>query len=239
MSSKYPLTEAFTKMASDYEMSVDAELHRFWGWSYQEFVDNLFKDGFSFDNEIVLDIATGTGVIPDRIAWEGSAQVPVHGLDITMAMLAQARSRFARRGIQDRVALVCASGMEMPYANGSFTHIICGLATHHMTVERLLLESHRLLRIGGRLTLTDAGSAPLWNIPGVKLLLKVAAFVYFSLTEGLHRAWIEADAVSNVRLREQWLTMLEKTGFSNVEVVVLKSRHAWISAPFFIKAVKC
>ena len=69
-------------------------------------------------------------------------------------------------------------------------------------------------------------------------MLKLAAFIYFSLSEGFARAWIEAGAVSNVRTKEQWLTLLETIGFKEIDIVVLESKHAWISAPLLIRAVK-
>jgi ubiquinone/menaquinone biosynthesis C-methylase UbiE len=238
MSQKDRIIQAFSKMAPDYEHTVSSELQHFWGWSYEEFLELVFNGDVFFDEESVLDIGTGTGVIPDRLVELGKVALPVHGLDITLPMLEQAMRRFEQKGVVDQIALVCATAMEMPYADETFSHVICGLATHHMSVERLLSESWRILRRGGRLTLADAGGAPSWKIPGMKLLLKLAAFIYFGVTADLARAWIEASAVSNVRTQEQWIAQLEQTGYKDINIVVVKSKHAWISVPLCIKAAK-
>ncbi len=236
MSEKNKIIQAFTNMASRYEEVVDSELHNFWGWSYKGVVDVLFKDLPVNNNDKILDIATGTGVIPDRLMKDGVLSDHIHGLDITMAMLEQAQRRFIGAIKQGQINLVCATAMKMPYANESFTLAICGLATHHMSVEKLLQEIHRILQKGGRLTIADAGGMLYWKIPGVKFLLKLAAFIYFSITDDRSRAWSEADAVSNVRSREEWFSLLLQNGFEDISIVKLKSKFSWISAPLIIKA---
>ena len=92
--------------------------------------------------------------------------------------------------------------------------------------------------IEGRLSIIDAGGTPFWNIPGVKLLLRLAAFIYFFLTTGSLRAWAEATAVSNVRTIEGWDSLLLSSGFTNIEVCKIKSKFAWISTPLIIQAEK-
>ncbi len=41
MTDKDVIIDAFTELAPNYEKVVDAELRRFWGWSYESFVDRL------------------------------------------------------------------------------------------------------------------------------------------------------------------------------------------------------
>jgi ubiquinone/menaquinone biosynthesis C-methylase UbiE len=128
--------------------------------------------------------------------------------------------------------------MEMPYANASFTQVMCGLATHHMLVRKMLFESHRVLRRGGVLSIIDAGGSLSWNIPGVKFLLRLAAFIYFALVENKSRAWAEASAVSNVYSKEEWNALLAEIGFQTITVSRLKSKFLWVPAPLLIRAEK-
>lgn len=225
-------------MAPNYEEVVNTELHQFWGWSYTGFVNKLFEVTPIQNEDVILDIATGTGVIPNRLVLDGFVDHQIHGLDITMSMLEHAKLRFGNNHTKNHIALVCASAMEIPYRNESFSLVICGLATHHMSVEQLLVEGQRILRHDGRLSIIDAGGSFYWNIPGAKLLLRLAAFIYFSMTESYSRAWAEASAVSNVRTTEEWYSILSETGFKSIEILKLKSKYAWISAPLIIKAVK-
>ena len=238
MSHKNTIIEAFANIAPSYEEVVDKELNRFWGWSYEGFTKRLYDVTPIYTDDIILDIATGSGNIPNRLVKEGLVGNHVHGLDITLSMLKQAQLRFRKNITQDHIALVCGNAMITPYASESFSLITCGLATHHMSVKQLLEESHRILRKDGRLSIIDAGGTVFWRIPGFKVLLRFAAFLYFSLLEGYSRAWIEADAVSNVRTKEEWNSLLLAIDYKDIKIIELKSKYGWLSTPLIIRAVK-
>ena len=157
MEDRANLVEAFSEMAPRYEQVVDSELKRFWGWSYSGFVNILLASIPLKPNDVILDVATGTGVIPSLLYKAGLPGNHIHGLDITLSMLKHAKKRLADQNGHVNQNLVCASAMEMPYANASFTKITCGLATHHMDVKQLISESYRVLQNGGLLTIADVG----------------------------------------------------------------------------------
>ena len=73
-------------------------------------VSHVPRDGGS-----VLDVATGTGLVAERLLAQGHR---VTGLDQSPDMLAVARSRFG-----DRVELVEASATAIPFADASFDHL--------------------------------------------------------------------------------------------------------------------
>lgn len=232
------LVEAFTDMAPDYERKVNSELSLFWGWSYEGFVNQLIENTPIFKTDKILDVATGTGVISHHLAKEDFSQNYVHGLDITLSMIKRARGRFTNSGIEEKGILVCGSATEMPYHGNSFTLVICGLATHHMDVEKFASESHRILDSSGRLSIIDAGGSLKWNNPILKFFIRSAAFIYFFFKENPSRAWAESAAVSNVRAPEEWNSLLEKTGFRDIEIKSLHSKHLLVPSPILIKAVK-
>ncbi len=232
------IIETFTELAPRYEEVVDSELSRFWGWSYAGFVNRLIEMTPVSGRKSILDLATGTGVIPRKIFGEYLDSSPIHGLDITMSMLQRAKRQTITGDGQDSVLLVCASAMQIPYASESFDLVTCALATHHMDVEKLLSETYRILQYGGIVSMADVGGSSLWKMPVVKFLLKIAAFVYFLLKENLSRAWAEADAVSNVRSAEEWSAALSQAGFQAITITKLKSKHRWIPEPLVIQAIK-
>jgi demethylmenaquinone methyltransferase / 2-methoxy-6-polyprenyl-1,4-benzoquinol methylase len=238
MNDKENIIETFTELAPRYEEVVNAELNRFWGWSYAGFVDQLIQKTPIPEQGRMLDLATGTGVIPIKVTAEGSGESRIHGLDITMSMLARARKKIVAGKIRDRVDLVCASAMDIPYASESFDLVTCALATHHMDIGLLLSETWRILRKEGMVSIADVGGSNLWKSPIVKLFLRVAAFVYFLLKENINRAWAEAKAVSNVRSKEEWFDLLIGTGFQDIKITKLKSKHRWIPEPLVIQAIK-
>jgi Methylase involved in ubiquinone/menaquinone biosynthesis len=232
------IIETFTELAPRYEEVVNAELHRFWGWSYTGFVNRLIQATPIPEKGRMLDLATGTGVIPMKVITEALHKNRIHGLDITMSMLTRAKKKLVTNNIQDRVDLVCASAMNIPYASASFDLVTCALATHHMDVKLLLSETCRILCKGGMLSIADVGGSNLWKSPIVKFLLRFAAFVYFLIKENRNRAWAEAEAVSNVRSKEEWFKLLSEAGFQDIKITKLKSKHRWIPEPLVIQCIK-
>ena len=238
MDNKENIIETFTELAPRYEEVVNAELNRFWGWSYEGFVNQLLLATPIPENGKMLDLATGTGVIPITVASNGFGVSRVHGLDITLSMLERARKKKSSGTIKTQIDLVCASAMDIPYASESFNLVTCALATHHMDVALLLSESWRILAQDGMLSIADVGGSDLWKSPVVKFFLRIAAFIYFLFTENIHRAWAEAEAVSNVRSKEEWFDLLVAIGFRNIRITKLKSKHFWIPEPLVIQAIK-
>lgn len=252
MNNKDNIIATFMELAPRYEEVVNAELNRFWGWSYTGFVNQLILATPIPEKGRMLDLATGTGVIPIRVATEcpketapksnpeesSSGPSRIHGLDITMSMLTRASKKMVASNLIDRMDLVCASAMDIPYASGSFQLITCALATHHMDVRLLLEESWRVLREGGHLSIADVGGSDLWKLPVVKFFLRIAAFMYFLFTENISRAWAEAGAISNVRSKDEWFDLLTGIGFRDIRITKLKSKHRWVPEPLVIQAIK-
>ncbi|MGD0879355.1 MAG: methyltransferase domain-containing protein [Anaerolineales bacterium] len=238
MEDKAIIIEAFTEMAPRYEQLVDSELNRFWGWSYSGFVNLLLASAPIQPQDIILDVATGTGMIPALLEKAGHPRNQIHALDITMSMLFHARQRLGAQDGSDIQHLVCASAMQMPYADSSFTQVICGLATHHMNVNQLAQESIRILQNGGKLTIADVGGANILKFPGVKFIVRIALFIYFMLVENKSRAWAESRAITNVQTKEDWTLILMNSGFRNIVIQKLKSRYFWVPSPLLIKAEK-
>lgn len=232
------IIDTFTELAPRYEEVVNAELNRFWGWSYTAFVNRLIQMTPVSERGRMLDLATGTGVIPRKVINEGLSKSPIHGLDITRSMLMRAKKKLSSEAIQNQVDLVCASAMEIPYANESFDLVTCALATHHMDVRQLLSETSRILQEGGMLSMADVGGSNLWKLPVVKFFLRIAAFMYFLIKENMSRAWAESEAVSNVRSKEEWFELLVQAGFQDIKITKLKSKHHWIPEPLVIQAIK-
>ena len=94
------------------------------------------------DGGTVLDVATGTGLVAERLLAEGHR---VTGLDQSPDMLAVARSRFG-----DRVELVEASATEIPFADASFDHLTFTYLLRYVDdPAATLVELARVVRPGG------------------------------------------------------------------------------------------
>jgi ubiquinone/menaquinone biosynthesis C-methylase UbiE len=238
MSQQNKIVETFTEMAPEYETIVDSELNSFWGWSYSEFVERLIRGTPIEQEDKVLDIATGTAVIPRKISKIIEESIPIYALDITPAMIDKARKKIKQDKLRNLFCFVTASAMYMPYRKDYFDVLVCGLATHHMNVQIMIAEMSRILRNNGELSIADVGLSPIWKFPGLRTLLKVAAFVYFSFKDGIRRAWAEAEGVSNYRSPGQWYKLLYENGFENITIEHLKSKNKWMPQPLLIRARK-
>lgn len=230
--------EAFTELAPRYERVVDGELNRFWGWSYAGFVDRLIESTPIADGDTILDLATGTSVIPRRLVERVKKDFRIVGLDITARMLKRGKEKIDQDTANPNIHLTCGDAMVMPFSNESFNVVMCGLATHHMNVPRMLSEIRRVLKSGGRISLADAGGSSLWRLSVIKFIIRVAAFLYFLAVENISRAWAEATAVSNIRTADEWESTLSELGFVDIQITILPSKRFWVPSPLVLEAIK-
>lgn len=234
MNSQDVVVDAFTDLAPSYEAVMDRELRRFWGVSYPEFIERVLRLASVGEGDHVLDLATGTARIPRRLAEQDTACGRVVGLDITPAMLQNARRN---EGTPEASActLVCASAMAIPCVAGAFDVVICGLGTHHMDVPQMLSEVCRALRAGGRLVLVDVGASAFWRSFLGRVLLQVLLLEY-RITDRSRRAQAEQDAFPNVRTADEWQALLFDAGFSRVEIDESPARRRWYPCALSIRA---
>ena len=227
--------EAFTELAPSYSSTMDKELSQFWGISYPDFVEHLVKKAAVKPGEKVLDIATGTAVIPIRLVSTSQRQERVVGLDITPAMLLHGRQVISKHSPPSTIDLVCASAMDMPFASGLFDVILCGLGTHHMNVPRMLSEAKRLLTSKGRLVISDVGATPFWRSLAGKLLIRVLMFEYGFVNQSA-RSQAELEAFKNVRTAKEWSVLLSQFGYVKVRVDEIKPRYPWFPSGLTLQA---
>ena len=223
-------------MSTHYEEVVDGELNLFWGWSYQSFLAELIKHTNIGENQTILDIATGTAVIPRKLMDQKISGITINGLDITESMLRQGQRKIAAAGHLSNIKLVCADAMAIPYADKSFDVVVSGLASHHMNIPIMLSEMKRVLKPGGLLSIIDVGTSPIWETAMFRFFARVIAFVFFLIRENPTRAWAEAAAVDNLRTPEGWENDLSQAGFDNVRITKLKSKYRWTPEPLSIQS---
>lgn len=125
----------------------------------------------------VLDLGCGTGTLA-LLVKERQPAPDVVGLDADPEMLAQARSKAERAGIEFR--LDEGFSTELPYPDGGFDLILSTLFFHHLDLDskrRTAGEIARVLRAGGELHVAD------WGRPSDPLM--AVAFLGVRLFDGL------------------------------------------------------
>jgi ubiquinone/menaquinone biosynthesis C-methylase UbiE len=236
MSDNDVVIEAFTELAPRYVETVDRELRQFWGLSYEEFVDRLIEVAPVNEGDVVLDVATGTALIPLKLVDKIGDRGRVVGLDITPAMLKHGRKNVEATGASSHINLVCASAMAMPFVEGVFDTVICGLGTHHMDVPQMLSEMSRVLKAGGELVLADVGASAFWRSFWGIALLKILLARY-GLTRRSARAQAEVEAFPNICTAGEWRTILADFGFTKIEITESRARHRWYPCALIMRAM--
>ncbi|MDD5369363.1 MAG: methyltransferase domain-containing protein [Anaerolineaceae bacterium] len=233
---KDTIVHAFTEMAPHYEQKVDGELQRFWGWSYSGFVNKLLDLTPFSPEDLILDIATGTCVIPRELIRRGKTSGQIVGLDLTPGMLLRGKHLIGNPDHSLPIRLTCGSAIELPLCNQHFDVVTCGLASHHMDVSHFLAEVKRVLKPGGSLTVADVGASRVWRNMFVVSLIRIAAFIYFLPVEGISRAFAEAESLSHIYTAEEWQAALLKAGFTEIHITRLPTNHFWSPVPLILHA---
>lgn len=99
----------------------------------------------------VLDMGCGTGRFTIPLAQHAAA---VTGLDLSPAMIAQARQKAEQAGV--RVAFHESDMATMPFEDGTFDVVTSMLALMHIPLEsrqQVFLEATRVLKPGGRMVI--------------------------------------------------------------------------------------
>ncbi len=139
------ITEQFTRQAAPF-----AALH-----AVDESVALMASAAGLTGTDRVLDVACGPGLVAC-----GFARVAAHvvGVDLTPAMLDQARARQAAEGISN-VAWDVADGEALPFVDGAFSVVVSRYALHHFLRPAVVVaEMARVCAPGGRVVAADVYS---------------------------------------------------------------------------------
>jgi SAM-dependent methyltransferase len=112
---------------------------------FTEFADDLLERAQPRDGERMLDVATGTGIVPRRARERVPGLQRLVGIDLTPAMLAIAREK------GDGIEFLEGNAQELPFEDGSFDLVTCQQGLQFFPErERALAEFRRVLTPGGR-----------------------------------------------------------------------------------------
>lgn len=150
----------------------------------------------------VLDVGCGVGATPSYLARRLGCRVVA--LDVSARMIARARERAKRDGIEDRVEFRVADVQELPFEDGLFHAVICeSVMTFVEDKQKALGECVRVTKPGGRVGLNEE----IWiKMPPPPELVEFA-----------ERTW---DIKGEIPTSDGWVRLLEGSGLRDVAAVI-------------------
>jgi ubiquinone/menaquinone biosynthesis C-methylase UbiE len=195
-----PETEGITiRWAGHYDLVVGL-LSRMAGGKWSPARAALELAGLA-PGEKVLDVGCGTGTLALAAREQVGAQGEVHGIDADLEMIAVARRKAGKAGVDldFQVGLI----EDIPFPDDQFDVVLSSLMIHHLPGEDLkrrgFAEIRRVLRPGGRLLVVD------FEPPTEGLLRLVLGHILG------HQRMMENDVRTLTAL-------VESAGFTEVEV---------------------
>jgi SAM-dependent methyltransferase len=95
----------------------------------------------------VVDFGCGSGANSVHIALRGAA---LAGVDISESLIRLARQRLTANGVERTARFVVGSAHDLPFESGS-VDVVFGIAIlHHLDLQLVAREVHRILKPGGR-----------------------------------------------------------------------------------------
>jgi len=146
-------------------------------------------------NELVVDVATGTGFTAFALAPYAHE---VMGIDITLPMLEAAQQLAAERQMIN-IRFLQGDALSLPLSNSSVDLVTCRHSAHHFSkIAQAVQEWVRVLKPGGKLVLADTISPEEPELD-----------VFINEIEMLR----DPSHVRNYRISE-WLTLLSEGGLT-------------------------
>ncbi|HKU48593.1 MAG TPA: methyltransferase domain-containing protein [Nitrososphaera sp.] len=109
-------------------------------------------------NDIVLDVACGTGIVTCEFAKVVSH---VTGIDLTPAMIDQAKQTQQERGLENVTWKIGDVSKRLPFEDSSFSMVVTRYSLHHLLEPlKVLQEMQRVCTRNGRVLVIDVTPDP-------------------------------------------------------------------------------
>jgi erythromycin 3''-O-methyltransferase len=153
----------------------------------------------------LLDVAPGMGT-QDIYLSQNFSPISIDGLDVTWGHIEHGRRRAREAHLEDRVRFHHGTAIELPFPDGSFSHVLSIEGPEHFdTREKFLHEARRVLRPGGIIAMADF----IVKNPPRNPLQKLVA-------EAARKLWQVPRA--NVYKAAVYKQKMQEAGFEDIEI---------------------
>ncbi|MDP5109914.1 MAG: bifunctional demethylmenaquinone methyltransferase/2-methoxy-6-polyprenyl-1,4-benzoquinol methylase UbiE [Rickettsiaceae bacterium] len=207
----------FSDVAGKYDLMNDFMsfgIHRLWKEEFCRMIPNM--------DSIILDVAGGTGDISFRLKEKGKTQgknTHIVVSDINKEMLDVCQSRAIDRNILNNFDIVVADAEKLPFSDNSFDYYTIAFGIRNVvSIENALAEALRVLKPTGKFLCLEFSKVrnnflkPLYDFYTFNVIPKIGNCV--AGNQDAYRYL--AESISLFPDQEDFKTMIQKVGFTNV-----------------------
>jgi demethylmenaquinone methyltransferase/2-methoxy-6-polyprenyl-1,4-benzoquinol methylase len=166
----------------------------------------------------ILDVATGTG----DLAIAAMKLDPVHitGIDISLKMLERGEEKINKKGLSEKIDLLFGYSEKLPFEDDSFDVVMVAFGVRNFSDPvKGLSEMDRVLRRGGLIMVLEFSKPdkfPLKQFYGF-YFLRILPLIGRIFSGNRNAYNYLPESVLKFPDREQFLELLNKTGFSDLK----------------------
>jgi demethylmenaquinone methyltransferase/2-methoxy-6-polyprenyl-1,4-benzoquinol methylase len=212
---KEPLVQGvFSSVASKYDLMNDLMsfgLHKSWK-------QDLINEMSPSKDDILLDVAGGTGDVAHRFLKAGGGSAVV--VDLNEQMLEAGKAKFS----DSRLAWVHANAEQLPFADESFDYYTISFGIRNVTnMDRALLEAFRVLKPMGKFLCLEFSQvntpilSKLYDLYSFNVIPKIGKVI--AGDEGAYQYLVES--IKNFEPAPRFAKLIENAGFYDVDYIKL------------------
>ncbi len=145
---------------NEFEQKRAKEFQRRTGLEYSTLLKQILENAELYPGMHVLEVAAGTGMIARHLVGLVGSEGKIIGIDSTKELIEQARLDAQSAKVSTRIEWRVAPIKHLPFPEGEFDLVACGLTFNQFDPQDFFAEMHRILRLEGVLLTAAELTAP-------------------------------------------------------------------------------